>query len=158
MKHIRSAQTTSWFPILTGTAILLALLMLPFSAFCGGVVTNATEAALNTALVGGGTVTFACDGTITFTSTKAITNSLVLDATGHNVVLSGGNAVQLFNSTAYYTNTIKLFNLTLANGKSANYDTNFGAVVAGAIACHCAVYASYCTFSNNVAQGTNGAA
>ena len=130
------------------------------SAFCGGVVTNATEAALNAALVGGGTVTFDCDGTITLTSTKVLTNGLVLDGTGHNVVISGGNAVQLFRSTAsaIATNSITLINLTLANGKATNYDPNWGAVVGGAVSAGAVIYAYNCTFTNNVAQGTNGPA
>lgn len=157
MKQIRNIQTARWVPILTGATILLALLILPFPAFCGGVVTNATEAALNTALVGGGTVIFACDGTITLTGTKVITNNLVLDATGHSIVISGGNAVQLFNGTAGGTNAITLYNLTLANGKSTIYQSGFG-VAGGAIYCGCRINASNCTFSNNVAQGTNGAA
>ena len=155
MKNIRSEKKAILFSIPRDVAILLAILLFPCHAFCGGVVTNATETALNTALVGGGTVTFDCDGTITLTSTKVITNDLVLDATGHNVVISGGNAVQLFSATTS-ANSIKLFNLTLANGKSTNYLSGAG-VVGGAIYCGHGFYATDCTFSNNVAQGTNGA-
>src|SRR5512142_2721761 len=64
------------------------------------VVTDCTEAALRAAMAGGGTVTFACDGTITLGST--ITNAVdtVLDGSGHQVTISGSNACRVF-----YVNT-----------------------------------------------------
>ena len=55
------------------TAAAALLLVLPLGVQAGGVVTNCTEAALRAAMTGGGTVTFACDGTITLAST--ITNT-----------------------------------------------------------------------------------
>jgi uncharacterized repeat protein (TIGR03803 family) len=79
------------------------------------VVTNATEAALLAAMAEAGGIVFACDGTITLTSTLAVTNNTVLDATGHQVTISGTN-VRLF-----YVNTNITFgtrNLTIANGYS----------------------------------------
>ena len=157
MKFFRNPQATGQFSISTGAAILLTLLILPFSAFSGGVVTNATEAALNAALVGGGTVTFTCDGTITLTSTKVLTNDVVLDATGHNVVLSGGNAVQLFLSVSNASSTLTLRNLTLANARCTNRVFGGPYVRGGAICCY-NLKAYNCTFTNNVAQGTNGVA
>src|SRR6516225_10196985 len=49
--------------------LISLLLLLPSLACAGGVVTNCTDAALRAAISGGGTVTFACDGTITLTNT-----------------------------------------------------------------------------------------
>ena len=71
------------------------ILLFPVPAFAGGVVSNCTEADLRTALAGGGTVTFACDGTITITTPKSISADTTLDATGHTVTISGNNAVRL---------------------------------------------------------------
>src|SRR5436190_20609795 len=94
-----------------------------FALFCfqqvvsgDGVVTNCDETTLLAAMVGGGTVTFACDGTITLASQLAIDTDATLDATGHNVVLSGGNAVRLFNVNLGVSLT--LMNLTIANGRN----------------------------------------
>jgi hypothetical protein len=95
---------------------LAILLFSPLAALAGGVVTTCTEAALRAALAGGGTVTFACDGTITLAS--PITNSLdtVLDASGHQITISGGNAVRVFCVTTNVSFTA--VNLTLSDGNS----------------------------------------
>ena len=92
------------------------LLLLPVAAWAGGVVTNCTESALRAAISGGGVVTFACDGTITLSST--ITNNLdvTLDGTGHQLTISGGSAVRVFSVNANISFTI--VNLTIANGAS----------------------------------------
>ena len=75
-RNVKSASC-----LLSGLVFLV--LFQPTIAFAGGVVTNCTETALRAAMTGGGTVTFACDGTITLTST--ITNDLdcVLDGSRH---------------------------------------------------------------------------
>ena len=70
------------------------LLLLPVAAWAGGVVTNCTEANLRGAMAGGGTVTFACDGTITLTNTITGDLDVTLDGTGHHVAISGGGAVR----------------------------------------------------------------
>src|SRR5436190_18900814 len=67
-----------------------------FDAFGEGVVTNCTEAELRTALNGGGTVTFACNGTITVTNTLIITTNTVIDAGGRNVTISGNATTRIF--------------------------------------------------------------
>ena len=59
-------------------------------------VTTADEAALRAALSGGGTVTFACDGTIVLANTLVISQDTVLDASGHNITISGNNQVRVF--------------------------------------------------------------
>lgn len=95
----------------------LALLLLPpVAAWAGGVVTNCTEAALRTAMAGGGAVSFACDGTITLAST--ITNAVDtrLDASSRQVTISGNSAVRVFsvNTNVNFT----AVNLAIADGRS----------------------------------------
>ena len=57
-------------------------LLSPVQTFASGTVTIADEGNLRAALVGGGLVTVACDGTILLNSTIAITNDTTLDAAG----------------------------------------------------------------------------
>src|SRR6266478_1465617 len=129
------------YPVLT----VMAALWFTVAAQGGGTVTSYTEAALRTALTGGGTVKFACNGTITLTSPIIISAAdTVLDGTGHTVTISGNNAVQLFNVDYY---TLSLVNLTLANGRSDN---------GGAIYNSGFVIASNCTLTGNNAVGGNG--
>ena len=94
------------------------LLLAPALSWAGVIVTNCTEAELRAAMNGGGTVTFACDGTIILANT--ITNMLdtVLDGADHRIVISGGNAVRVFYNTTNATFT--LINLTIANGAATN--------------------------------------
>ena len=77
------------------TAILLVLACWSRTLFGGGVVMVCDEASLNAALASGGTVTFACDGTISISATKVIAQDTTLDATGRTVALDGGGAVRL---------------------------------------------------------------
>ncbi len=79
-------------------------------------VTNCTEAVLRAALAGGGTVGFACDGTITLTNTILITTNTVLDGTGHQVTISGANAARVFYVSSNVTFTVA--SLTVAYGQA----------------------------------------
>ena len=81
-------------------------------ARAGGVVSDCAETALRAALLGGGTVTFSCSGTITLTNTVVITTPTVLDGTGQQVVLSGGDAVRVLDNRSATT----LRNLTVSHG------------------------------------------
>lgn len=75
-----------------------------------------SEAALRAAMASGQTVRFACDGTIILTSTITNNVNTTLDASGHQITISGGNAVR-----AFYINTnlnFRVVNLTIANGAS----------------------------------------
>ena len=83
-------------------------------AWAAGVVTSCTEASLRAAMAGGGTVTFACDGTITLASSISNSVNTILDATGHQITISGTNKVQVFcvNSNV----TLSISNLTIAKG------------------------------------------
>jgi len=104
------------------------------------------ETDLRTALVGGGLVTFAVDGTIELTGTLVITNDTVFDASGRTLVLSGSNAVRVLyvNSGVRFSMT----NVTVTQGKS---DTGAGLFNAGGT-----VNLSRCLFIGNEARGTNG--
>jgi hypothetical protein len=124
--------------------VVALLLFLPVAAWAGGVVTNCTEADLRTAMDGGGLVTFACDGTITLSS--SITNDLdvTLDGTGHQATISGGNAVRVFLVNTNATLTIR--NLTIANGYASGG--------AGILNSGGTVNATNCTFSGSTASST----
>lgn len=98
--------------------IILAgvLVAMPEPVWSGGIVTSCTEINLRAAMAGGGTVTFACDGTITLANTISNGLDIVLDGSGHQITLSGGDAVRLFvvNMNTHFA----LTNLSLANGYS----------------------------------------
>ncbi|MBV9766825.1 MAG: hypothetical protein JOZ48_18415 [Acidobacteriaceae bacterium] len=90
---------------------------LPIQA--AGVVNTCNEAALLSALGGGGAVTFDCDGTIVLTSAIPILTSTSIDGSGHRIVISGGGGVQIFTVPVGVSLTIK--KLTLAHGFSATF-------------------------------------
>jgi hypothetical protein len=136
-------------------ALLLALAQ---AAFAAGIVTNNTDTALRAALVGGGTVTFATDGTIALTNTISIASPTVIDGTGHSVVISGGYAVRLFQIEPNVSFT--LISLTLADGLARG--TNGGPAIDGGPGEGGAIYSSgnlsalNCAFLSNIAQGGEG--
>jgi hypothetical protein len=108
----------SWrFISLILALIALTLVMrLPIGQ-AAGVVNPCTEASLDAALAGGGTVTFACSGTINITATKVIAANTILDGSGQNVTLNGGGAVRVL-----YVNTgisLEIHSLTISNGIDA---------------------------------------
>src|SRR5215471_16958385 len=91
----------------TAFCFLVALvnLMISDRTFAAGTVTVCDEGHLRAALVGGGLVTFAADGTITLTNTLVITNGTTIDASGHSVTISGNNAVRVFTVNSPLTFT-----------------------------------------------------
>lgn len=100
-------------------------LILASPAFAAGTVGtgtpgSCTEAALDTALTGGGTVDFDCGAsphTITLTGTKNITTATTIDG-GDLITLDGDGSVSHFYGTADLT----LENITIENGdNSAGY-------------------------------------
>jgi hypothetical protein len=123
--------------LLTAGAALL--LVLPLGAQAGGVVTTCTEAALRAAMAGGGTVTFACSGTITLGNTIEIPADTTLDGRGHQITISGSNTVRVFDVNTNATFTV--VNLTIANGRS-----EMGAAIHNAGTVH----ATNSIFSGNV--------
>lgn len=102
---------------LTGIAVLLSCgaLIIPQAVFGAGTVTNCTQAELEAALVGGGTVRFGSSGTVTLTNTLIIAEDTLLDASGYAVTISGGNAVRLFRVNTNVKFEVK--GLTLADGQ-----------------------------------------
>jgi hypothetical protein len=89
-----------------------------------GTPASCTQAALNTALAGGGTVTFNCGAgaTIPITSTKTLTTTTTIDGTGQNVTLDGGGTTRLFNTTYQFASfTLTFRNLLLRNGLAADF-------------------------------------
>ena len=83
------------------------------------IVTTCDQAHLASALATGGTVRFACDGTITLASTIAVTRPVVLDATDHLVIIDGGGAVGLFSVSGGAS--FGVVNLTLQDGSSLSH-------------------------------------
>lgn len=80
----------------------------------GGNVNSCTLAALQTALAGGGVVTFNCSGTIIFTSPWIVTANTTINGNGFPVTLSGGNSTYLFQVNAGVKLSIN--QLTIQNG------------------------------------------
>lgn len=126
--------------------LLVWMLVWPLPTDGGGVVDTCNEAALRAAVVGGGHVTFGCDGTIVLASPLLITNTTSLDGTGHAVALSGNHAVHVVEVVAGVR--LALTNLTVADGAA-----NRGA---GLLSLGAEVICDGCMFRGNEARGTNG--
>jgi uncharacterized repeat protein (TIGR01451 family) len=109
----------------------LSLALLPGSLYAFGVVgtgspASCTEAALNQALTGGGTVTFNCGGgpvTIPITTTKLIALVTTVDGLGQQITLDAQGRTRHF-LTQYSTAgsiSLTLRNLTIRNGHASDY-------------------------------------
>jgi hypothetical protein len=140
---------------------LLAVMCFPFLGFAGGLVATNTQSALVAAMAGGGTVTFAFNGTIYLTNTIEVSNDTVLDATGQDVAISGSNSVQILIIDSGMT--VSMTNLTLSRGVSQgiyvyNYPSNpnitFGGY-GGAISNAGVLQMTACSFISNSAFGVN---
>jgi predicted outer membrane repeat protein len=106
--------------------VLLSLLFAAQVAHAGGVVGDGTpgsctQAALTTALAGGGTVTFNCGGptTILVTSPMTITQDTVIQGSGI-ITIAGGLATRLFYVPAPASLTLN--DITLDSAYSADSD------------------------------------
>lgn len=108
----RFASPKRGSPMAVGWLILL----LPLATHASGVVTSPTDTNLRAAMAGGGSVTFACEGTIILSDT--ITNNLntTLDARGHRITISGSNTYRVFSVATNATLTV--LGLTIADGFS----------------------------------------
>jgi len=84
-----------------------------------GTPNSCTEAALTTALAGGGTVTFNCGGpkTILVLSEKTITQNTVIEGSGV-ITITGGLTTRLFNVQA--SASLVMSNITLDSAFSSN--------------------------------------
>jgi uncharacterized repeat protein (TIGR01451 family) len=133
------------------------------SARAGGVVgsgsaASCTEAALDSALAGGGTVTFNCGGgavVIPITSTKLLSTSTTIDGTGQQITLDGGGSTRLFQTTPQPSTGLNLVfrKLTLRNGWAADQGAgiDLGWQVPGRLT---NLLVEDVTFQNNVAQSS----
>ena len=150
---------------------MLALTTTPSPAHAGGVVSVCDEAHLRTALAGGGSVTFACNGTITLAATIAIAANATIDGSGRSVTISGNHTVGVF-----YVNpgiALNLNVLTIANGNAGDgggiyndggtvtvsdstFSDNSAGSVGGAISNLGTVTVSDCMFTGNSADGGGG--
>lgn len=146
--NVQLAQAGSYSVILTNTYGSItsppaALEVLPPGL---STVSVCAQAALRSALAGGGPVVFACDGTFVVTNTLIIASNLSLDGAGHQVTLSGGNTLPVFQVTS--NATLSLANLTIANGFTMG--SGGGILNAGG-----ALNATNCSFLGNQALATN---
>ena len=144
------------------TFVLLITVMiqmaLPGSVYAAGTVGTGTpascdEAALDTALQGGGAISFNCGGgpvTITITTTKTISSSTQIDG-GGLITLDAADAVRLF--TVNSSQTLDILNLTVSNGFVSG--GNGGAILINSGA---TVNIFSSTFSSNQTEGGYGGA
>lgn len=151
MQPFKCRQRSEWILRIISCAKALTIfnagVLLVEPARAGGIVTSCTESSLRAALAGGGTVTFACDGTITLANTISNSLNTVLDGTGHEITISGGSNVRV-----YYVATnvaLTLTNLTIANGAAIN---GAGIFNDGGI-----VTLENCRFLSNAVHGVAGA-
>ncbi len=144
--------------------LLLVVSFILSQKMSAATVTVCDEASLRAAITNGGTINFGCDGTIVLSSTLQITTNTVLDGTGRNVVLSGGDAVRVLFVATNIDLTIN--NLTIANGKlvgtngvnMSNGERTPGESVFGAGIYNNggSILLSGCSLLNNAAIGGNG--
>ena len=139
--------------------IVLIGLLFPMAGFSSGLVSTMDETNLRQAVLGGGTVLFANDGTIALSKTLYIAYDTTIDADGHNVVLDGQGQVQIFYVASNATLTIK--GLTLRNGTVAGYysvfdssyysdqNTNNAVASGGAVCSFGGLAAADCRFESN---------
>src|SRR5262245_48840782 len=81
-------------------------------------VSPCNQAALIAAVNAGGDYRFECDGTIVLSNRLVVAHDLILDANGHQVTISGGNAVGLFRVTSGVRLTVR--GIALMNGRATN--------------------------------------
>ncbi len=119
----------------------------------GATLSNCNEASLRQAVTNGGTITFACDGTITLSAPLVVERDTVLDGSGRQVTLSGGNAVRVLEVKPGVRFEVRA--LTIANGTvvgGAGEDA-FGAGILN----RGTLTLIDCFFRSNVVRGGTGA-
>ena len=110
--------------------VLLASVLLPSPVHAEGVVTSCGPLQLLAALEGGGTVTFACSGTIA-TNTITISADTTIDGSGQSVTITGNDFVRVFLVNPGVTLNINA--LVVANGAAGNFDVGGGVVNQGTL-------------------------
>lgn len=125
-----AASLRSGFRIGSPAALVVALLLQALICVVGSTVVNQPDlASLSGAIQAGGIVTLAFDGTIQLNESFTISKNTTLDGGGHVVRLDGGNLVRHFVVTNGAT--LRLVNLTLANGRFKGRDGQVGAPSGG---------------------------
>jgi hypothetical protein len=139
-------------PAFAAAALMFSLGSAP-AARAAGVVSTCDQGHLQTALNGGGLVTFACSGSIGVVAMAVgapaliITSNTTIDGTGYNVAIDGiYDQVFVVNSGV----TLALKNLTIANG--------YAAAGAGVYNDGGTLIVTNCTFSANNAISLTGGA
>jgi hypothetical protein len=144
----------------TGGATLGAISTVTISVVYGSqTLSNATDASFRSAVLSGGSVTFASDANITLTNLITVTNGVLIDGGGHNVIINGASN-QIFSISP--GSELGLRNLTLTNGYAAGLSMTNSAQgglpgYGGAVSNNGGVLmASNCLFTGNGAIGGNG--
>ena len=140
----------------------LVLFLLQLVAAHPATVSSCDEAGLGAALSGGGTVLFDCSGTIRLTNTIRITVDTVLDANGHEVILTRDSSpIRLFEIQPGVALTLN--GLILADGRVEGADNSRLGGVTGGLAQGGAILndggvlnANACQFRANSAAGGQG--
>ena len=160
--HLRDAlpanagvyRVTVSSPFLSTTSEVAVLTVTPIPVISGpGYVSGRDQASLEAALAQTDVVLFGIGGYLTITNTLVITRDTTLDGTGRKVTLDGGNLTRHFVVTNGAT--LRLINLTLANGRlaGAQGDPGLGGsiYIAGG-----ALDLTGCQFINNQVIGGQG--
>src|SRR5688572_9984588 len=117
MRTCNSVRFSNWRAVpWFGCRRYIYIGLLLISSLIGGAATlsNCDEASLRQAITNGGTITFACDGTIALSAMLLVDRDTVLDGTGRQVTISGNGAVRVFEVARGVRFTLR--NLTVANG------------------------------------------
>ena len=157
---MRAAEALGFTPLV---CLFVAFCAGQSAAQAGGMVTNCTQAALQTAMTGGGTVLVACDTAIPVTSPILVLADTVLDGTGHSGSITAGNITNLVHMFIVAPGArLQVRNLTLSGGTAAGADGANGGD--GESARGAAIYIDGgavtfdgCILSNHVVTGGNGA-
>ncbi len=129
--------------------LLLAAFLVPIRLMQAAVIPACTQAALETALTNGGTITFTQACTITLSGTLAVARDTIIDAAGKAVTLNGNGTVRIFAVAPGVK--LELRGVTLSAGSAVDG----GAMHIGAGA---AVTLTNCVVAGNKAPGANGVA
>jgi hypothetical protein len=109
-KHFGDHVSKRILPFATSATLAVAICFWRCLSWAGGVVANATEADLRVAMSGGGTVTFACDGTITLSNTIIVETNTLLDGSSHSISISGRQAFYVNGNSMFCVRALGIAN------------------------------------------------
>ena len=139
------------------------ILLLSALVSAGATLSNCDEASLRQAMSSGGTITFACDGTIALSTMLLVDRDTVLDGNGRQVTISGNGAVRVFEVDRGIRFTLR--GLTIANGAVIGTNGTNGNFTPGGNGEHAfgagvlnqgTLTVESCVFTNNVVRGGTG--